>query len=482
VRKVSVWLVVLLLLAVLPVSVFAAEGQVETPAVPGIGETSGEDGTPDTPPEGEDTPDTPPEGGDEDTPPSGRPQLVTDEHIVYINGSGDMVRPSSPLTRAEAAQILYTLLREPPAGGAGPGFSDVPANVWYKNVVSSLAAAGLLNGYPDGTFRPMNYISRAEYVTIFTHCFEPREADVPFRDAQGHWAYPQIATAVSYGWLSGYADGTVRPDAPITRAEAIALTNHVLGRKADLSALQAQGWPMRFLDISPDSWAYADIMEASLPHTQESVDGKEVWAACTVPKAQRGTGYYLINGELYCVGADGYYVRNSQIGFLRFGSNGRYVTGNSQLDGMLTQVVRRVAVEGDSAYNNLRRLYTYVMNNFTYRANSFVQDGASGWEAQRAQSMLRNGKGNCYDYAALFTMLARKCGYQAQGRSGWIRTASWSWDEHGWTEISAGGSTYLCDPEFQGVYVRNNGLNWDLFMKRYGSTPTQYRVAGRVLG
>lgn len=515
-KKWSVLLAVLLVLAALPVSAFAAEDEgaqppsssrVETPAGPdGEGSPGGEeepvappeegDGTdPGGPVEPGDDPVDPdgdpvdpdggpvgPDGEEGDEPPADRPQLETEEHVAYIKGSGDMVRPLDPLTRAEAAQIVYSLLRQPPAGGAGAGFSDVPAGAWYEEVVGSLAAAGLLSGYPDGSFGPMNCISRAEYVTIFTRCFEPREADLPFTDVEGHWAREQLATAVSYGWLNGYADGTVRPNAPITRAEAVAIANRVLGRKGDLAALEAAGWPLQFLDISPDNWAYADIMEASLPHSHQGPAGGEVWTGCTVPAAQRAPGYYLVGGELYCVDSSGYYVRDRQVGVLQFDSLGRYVTGDSQLDQRLTQVVRQYAVEGDSAYNNLRRLYIYVMSRYTYRANTFVPDGASGWEARRALPMLQNGKGNCYDYAALFTMLARKLGYQAQGRSGWIRTDSWSWDEHGWTEITAGGETLLCDPEFQGVYVPGHNLNWDLFMKPYGSTPTHYRVAGRVLG
>ncbi len=409
------------------------------------------------------------------------PKLETEEHIAYIQGSGDLVRPLDPLTRAEAAQIVYSLLASPPAAEPDACFPDVPQGAWYKSVVDSLSAIGLISGYPNGNFGPLDPISRAEYVTIFTRCFEPQKLDLPFTDAQGHWAYEQLSTAVSYGWLNGYPDGTLRPDADITRAEAVAIANRVLGRTGDAQAAKAGG-KLVFLDLSEGFWAYGDIMEAALPHSYEKDGDRELWKACVYPRAQRGKGYHTVDGELYYVGDDGYYVRGTKIGLLEFNASGRYVTGNSRLDALLTQVVQQQTVEGDTPYNNLRRLYNYTMNSFTYRANILLPDGASDWEAARALPMLQGHKGNCYDYAAVFTMLARKLGYQARGRSGRIRTDSWGWDEHGWVEIPTEEGPRLCDPEFQGVYVRNHGLNWDLFMKPYGSTPTRYRVAGAVLG
>lgn len=489
-KKIAALLAALLLAAVVPVSAFAAEGG-EAPAGSGLetpapaegdpsGEQPGEGGVPEDAP-GDDIPEDIP-GGAPEAGGGTLAQLETEVHMVYIDGSEDMVRPSDPLTRAEAAKIIHALLKDPPASSGAADFSDIPQDAWYKDMVGSLTAAGLLNGYPNGTFGPDRPISRAEYVAVFTRCFEPKEGSLPFADVEGHWAYTQLSTAVAYGWLHGYEDNTVRPDAYITRAEAIAIANRALGRSGDKDALRAGGNPVRFIDLPVSHWAYADIMEASLPHEHEAAAEGEAWTGFSVPQAQRGAGYHSVGGELFCVGTDGHYVHNGKMGLLQFDANGRYTTGNTQLDARLAAVVRQTTVPGDTAYNNLRRLYRYVMNNFTYRANAFVADGATGWETQRAYAMLQNRKGNCYDYAALFTMLARKLGYQAQGRSGWIRTRSWSWDEHGWVQVELNGKVYLCDPEFEGVYVRNHGLNWDLFMKQYGTTPTRYRVAGKVLG
>ena len=499
-------LAAVLLLSVMPFSAVAAEGMDMPAPEEGVQELDGafpepgaddpgadmpDDGAPvgPNPDEGPgEAPEEPGEGLEESDPiepaPEGRPQLETEAHRVYIRGSGDQVNPDQALTRAEAAQVVYSLLREPPEKVPGSRFPDVAEGQWYAGVVNAMTDTGLLYGYDNGNFGPMDHISRAEFVAILARCVEPEEAVLDFPDVSpDHWAYKQLATAVAKGWLFGKDGGTLQPDADVTRAEAVSICNRAMGRgKGSRDALTREGDVLQFLDLPPTHWAYYDIMEASLPHAPEITEAGERWLSYQVPAAQRAPGYYNLDGELYCVDSSGHYVHSASIGLLQFDSRGRYTSGNVLLDQRLTAIVQREGVEGDSQYNNLRRMYQYVMNRCSYRANSFVAEGSAGWEPQRALDMLgRQGRGNCYDYAALFTMLARKLGYQARGQSGWIRTADWDWDEHGWTEITLNGRAYFCDPEFQGVYVRSHGLDWDLFMKQYGSTPTGYQVLGQIL-
>ena len=94
--------------------------------------------------------------------------------------------------------------------------------------------------------------------------------------------------------------------------------------------------------------------------------------------------------------------------------------------------------------------------------------------------MLQAGnKGNCYNYAGLFTMLARRLGYQAEAISGTFYTSLNGYDvRHGWTEITEGGKVYFCDTEIESVYAANRDLDWDLFFKSYGTGPTSYKVNG----
>ena len=116
----------------------------------------------------------------------------------------------------------------------------------------------LVNGYEDGSFRPEDTITRAEFVTILTRFphddigTEQSFADVP----AAHWAYSAVQTALAQGWVSADdADSTFRPDEAITRAEVVTILNRVLGRSAD-AAMAASGEGIRVMPDVPDThWA-----------------------------------------------------------------------------------------------------------------------------------------------------------------------------------------------------------------------------------
>ena len=457
----------------------------ETPGeeTPDDEETPDEE-TPDEETPGEETP-------DEETPDEEEPVLPsfnTQEHVIYIEGNEDKVRAEDGMTRAEASKMIYTLLVDP-LPGDGTSFPDVPANSWYETYVNSMAAMGLIKGYDDGAaFLPGRHITRAEFVTILSRVLpaeEGLELDLSalFPDGDNdHWAYDALCNAVDRGWLSGYEeDGTLRPDAQITRAEAITILNRLLGRSADRAAIDAAGKIFQYIDLKLTHWAYYDIMEASVPHTPSASEtGDEIWSAFTPVKAERAPGYYLEKGQLYCVGSDGYYLRNESNGVLDFNDMGQYTSGNAKLDGYLTTLVNLYYNPKASRFVNLRTFYYVVVNNCEYRNNLvYIPQGATDWEADSALRMINDGYwGNCYNYAALFTMLARRLGYQATGISGMVTTPDWLWqyDTHGWVEINEGGKIYVCDPEETWAY------GWDLFYKPYGTTYTHYMVNGVSLG
>ena len=457
----------------------------ETPGeeTPDDEETPDEE-TPDEETPGEETP-------DEETPDEEEPVLPsfnTQEHVIYIEGNEDKVRADDSMTRAEASKMIYTLLVDP-LPGDGTSFPDVPANSWYETYVNSMAAMGLIKGYDDGAaFLPGRHITRAEFVTILSRVLpaeEGLELDLSalFPDGKNdHWAYDALCNAVDRGWLSGYEeDGTLRPDAQITRAEAITILNRLLGRSADRAAIDAAGKIFQYIDLKLTHWAYYDIMEASVPHTPSvSGTGDEIWSTFTPVKAERAPGYYLEQGQLYCVGSDGYYLRNESNGVLDFNDMGQYTSGNAKLDGYLTTLVNLYYNPKASRFVNLRTFYYFVVNNCEYRNNLvYIPQGATDWEADSALRMINDGYwGNCYNYAALFTMLARRLGYQATGISGMVTTPDWLWqyDTHGWVEINEGGKIYVCDPEETWAY------GWDLFYKPYGTTYTHYMVNGVSLG
>lgn len=160
-------------------------------------------------------------------------------------------------------------------------FSDVPAGQWYTVAVSTLANVGAITGGGDGTFQPGKSISSAEFVTILTGIYgENTSKGMPFSDVGHSWCYEAVATAYANGWVSGYTDGTFRPNQTITRAEAVVILNSVLGRSCDLTYVQANAQAaLHFTDITPGAWYYADVIEASMGHTYTELAGIERWTA-----------------------------------------------------------------------------------------------------------------------------------------------------------------------------------------------------------
>ena len=262
-------------------------------------------------------------------------QFITGEHIAYMNGSNDYMNPESNLNRAEAAKIIYTLLENPLEGEEGSSFADVPAGIWYEDYVNSMAAMGLLEG-DEGSYRPDDPITRAEFVTILSRVYLPEEGqeDITFGDVSSdYWAYDALKNAVARGWLKGYDGNTLKPEGNITRTEAILVLNRMLGRSPDKDAIDGEGKILQYLDVPYGYWAYYDIMEASVPHEHsENEDGSEVWTSFTPKTSDREPGYYLEDGQLYCVKEDGYYAKSEAIGVLDFNSSGQYTSGNADLD------------------------------------------------------------------------------------------------------------------------------------------------------
>ena len=195
----------------------------------------------------------------------------TGDHKPYISGYGNhIIAPDKEITRSEAAQMLCNLLLYPPET-AESRFSDVTPGEWYADAVNSLSQIGIFNGYGDGTFRPGQNITRAEYVKALTSCVPAVEADNPFSDVKStHWAYRNILTAISKQWINGYEDGTFRPDQTITRAEAVTILNRALKRTGAGFAEYRTG--EYFTDIGKGHWAYLDIVEASGAVAYEEAD------------------------------------------------------------------------------------------------------------------------------------------------------------------------------------------------------------------
>lgn len=210
-----------------------------------------------------------------------QPELERDDHYAYIFGYEDnTIRPENDITRAEVATIFYRLLTDESREAyrtTDHDFTDVSADAWHVEPVATLAGAGLLAGYEDGSFRPDAPITRAEYAAIATRFDELAAAESNFTDISGHWAEDAINAAYGAGWVGGYEDGTFRPDQNITRAEAMALINRVLERAVDSDGMLDE--MTHWADNDPAAWYYADIQEATHSHTYEREEGEqyETW-------------------------------------------------------------------------------------------------------------------------------------------------------------------------------------------------------------
>ena len=208
--------------------------------------------------------------------------LNTTDHYAYIAGYEDgTVRPDGNITRAEVATIFFRLMTDEyreTCWSTSSGFTDVAAANWFNNAVSTTANVGWVQGYPDGSFQPNNYITRAEFATIAARFLSGvYTGGDRFTDISSHWAEDYINRAAAAGWINGYADGTFRPNAYITRAEAVTLINRMLDRTPDANHLLAD--MVRWPDNPETAWYYADIQEATNSHdyTRAGTGNYEVW-------------------------------------------------------------------------------------------------------------------------------------------------------------------------------------------------------------
>ena len=203
------------------------------------------------------------------------PALNKDDHVAYIIGYEDgTVRPNGRITRAEVATIFFRLLTDDTRAhywSQTNSYSDVHSGDWFNNAVSTMSAAGIITGYPDGTFRPNAPITRAEFAAIVAR-FSDQSAKYlgTFSDVSyTHWASSSIALAAKFGWVTGYEDNTFKPDQSITRAEAMTITNRILERAVEEDHMLPD--MVTWTDNRPDAWYYEAVQEATNSHTYARV-------------------------------------------------------------------------------------------------------------------------------------------------------------------------------------------------------------------
>lgn len=211
--------------------------------------------------------------------------VETVKAISYIKGYPDgTFRPQANVTRAEAAQMFATLLN----GGANFGtssatrFSDASDN-WFSKAVNYVVAKGLISGYPDGTFKPNESITRAEFAQMISgYVKNEKKSTTDFQDVKDHWAKDAIDKLYGNKNVSGYPDGSFKPNAKITRAEAVTILNSVFDRNTSALSLNNVNKSAlnKFSDVNEGFWAYYNIIDAANSHDRERLNSSsdiDIW-------------------------------------------------------------------------------------------------------------------------------------------------------------------------------------------------------------
>ena len=206
--------------------------------------------------------------------------VYSHKDLTYIVGYPDeSVRPDASMTRAEAATVFYRLYDgEYPAFTrrmSNGTFEDVKTDYWFYKEVETLYNIGIVDGTDEHKFSPDAPVTRAEFAVMAA-----RFADLDYTGGNifddvpnGHWAYSYINAAANAGWVEGYPDGSFRPDEPISRAEVVRLVNGVINRSITLDKLKELGVECPYNDLAEKHWSYCDLMEATIPHSAEEWHG-----------------------------------------------------------------------------------------------------------------------------------------------------------------------------------------------------------------
>ncbi len=210
-------------------------------------------------------------------------ELNRTDHFAFLVGYTDgTFGPERNMTRAEVTTMFARLLTEQIEADKtySNTFSDVPKGYWAANYIGYMQQFGIITGYSDGSFRPDAPVTRAEFAAIASRFEKLTEGSKSFTDVPDtYWAARYINFAATRGWVTGYSDGTFKPENPITRAEVAAVTCRLLERSADQSYIRSHLKELRtFSDVTESHWAYWYAMEAANGHDYTKSGGSENWS------------------------------------------------------------------------------------------------------------------------------------------------------------------------------------------------------------
>lgn len=290
---------------------------------------------------------------------------ASEQHKNYINGFSDgLFHPNDPITRAEIAQMIYNIKGNLKSGAKV--FADVDSGSWYAPAVNALAAAGIMKGYTDGTFKPNKNVTKAEVIQIVTMMSGKKTTGLKnsFSDVPAsHWAYHSVALAEASGWIKN-TNGTFKPDTSMTRAETVNVLNNFLGRSADKTTLKNDPTYRYFPDVNPSDWFYYDVMEASISHTATRNGSAEVWIDATRYQTCLRDGFAIVQGSIRLI-KNGYFVAKEGTGTFggvsyRSTANGVITVPDGALklcDNSTVLIINGKAVSADGLYDTPNGLF-----------------------------------------------------------------------------------------------------------------------------
>ena len=245
----------------------------------------------------------------------------------------------------------------------------------------------------------------------------------------------------------------------VSRSEAARCFNALLGRSEEEIITLRRGAALP-PDLPAERADYVQLLEAAVSHTPD--EWGERWTECSV-EPRYAPGVCLLNGALYCFDENGILLTDTEQDGFTFGPDGRYTSGNEELDGYVEAILQTIVSQKPDAerLTYLRDAYDYCRDSFTYLRKAPFVYGETGWEIAAAIEMFSTELGNCYNYAATFWSLSRALGYDARIYSGTVGTDR---SPHGWVEIEFDGENYVFDTELEMAYRKKGNYNNDMFM------------------
>ena len=357
-----------------------------------------------------------------------RPVLNGDADILFPNELG-LLTPESPFTKGDAAKAVRALLPD-------TGEVSVLLSLWAEE--------------------PNDPLSEEAFRSLLETLFAPEEVE-------SVWAEVFVPDTG--------ADGEAPEAEPEETSRFTLFSSKLTRARAAFALWRLLGSPER----NGDSY-YPDVSPARAD------------AAALLSCAQRGTltaedllagakdGFIWLNGYLYLPDENGYFVTDETVDSLYFDPNGRYTSGNEELDGYVADTIREFMVPEQPRLEDLRALYLHVKNDFSYLVRNIYESGATGWDIEEALTMFRTGKGNCYCFTGAFCSLARGMGYNARTWSGTMGTRN---QPHSWTEITLDDQIYICDPEIELNYWLLEMYTDNFMMRKEDSGGWNYLAVGR---